>query len=64
MGVCGGVPVVQSPKRWLAIAGVTLLSLVAVGGVAIAIYTAWLFHDLPDAGDLVDYRPTALSAKV
>jgi hypothetical protein len=48
---------VQSPKRWLAIAGVTLLSLVAVGGVAIAIYTAWLFHDLPDAGDLVDYRP-------
>ncbi|MEI7572640.1 MAG: transglycosylase domain-containing protein, partial [Phenylobacterium sp.] len=47
----------QSPKRWLAIAGVTLLSLVAVGGVAIAIYTAWLFHDLPDAGDLVDYRP-------
>ena len=47
----------QSPKRWLAIAGVTLLSLVAVGGIAIAIYTAWLFHDLPDAGDLVDYRP-------
>ena len=47
----------QSPKRWLAIAGVSLLSLVAVGGLAIAIYTAWLFHDLPDAGDLADYRP-------
>jgi penicillin-binding protein 1A len=25
--------------------------------LAIAIYTAWLFHDMPDAGDLVDYRP-------
>lgn len=47
----------QSPKRWLAIAGVTLLSLVAVGGLAIAIYTAWLFHDMPDARDLADYRP-------
>ncbi len=47
----------QSPKRWLAIAGVTLLSLVAVGGLAIAVYTAWLFHDMPDARDLADYRP-------
>ena len=47
----------QSPKRWLAIAGVTLLSLVALGGMSIAVYTAWLFHDLPDARDLADYRP-------
>ncbi|OYU71667.1 MAG: penicillin-binding protein [Alphaproteobacteria bacterium PA2] len=38
-------------------AGVTVLSLIAAGGLAIAIYTAWLFHDMPDAGDLVDYRP-------
>ena len=22
-----------------------------------AIYAAWLFHDMPDAGDLADYRP-------
>jgi penicillin-binding protein 1A len=40
---------------------VTLLSLVAVGGLSIAIYAAWLFHDLPDAGDLADYRPPTSS---
>ena len=45
------------PERWVAVAGVAVLSLIAAGGLAIAIYTAWLFHDMPDAGDLVDYRP-------
>lgn len=45
------------PERWVAIAGVAVLSAIAVGGMAIAIYAAWLFHDMPDAGDLVDYRP-------
>ena len=45
------------PGKWLAIAGVTVLSAVAVAGLAIAIYAAWLFHDMPDAGDLADYRP-------
>ncbi len=34
-----------------------VLSTVAVAGFAIAIYAAWLFHDMPDAGDLQDYRP-------
>ncbi|MDO8901299.1 MAG: penicillin-binding protein 1A [Phenylobacterium sp.] len=38
-------------------AGVAVLSLIAVAGFAVAIYAAWLFHDMPDAGDLVDYRP-------
>ena len=47
----------KSPKRWVAIAGVTVLSVIAVAGFAIAIYAAWLFHDMPDAGDLQDYRP-------
>jgi len=47
----------KPPERWVAIAGVTVLSLIAAGGLALAIYTAWLFHDMPDAGDLVDYRP-------
>ncbi|HEX8233833.1 MAG TPA: penicillin-binding protein 1A [Caulobacteraceae bacterium] len=32
-------------------------SLVALAGFALAIYTAWLFHDMPDAGELADYRP-------
>lgn len=44
-------------ERWLAIAGVAVLSLIAVAGFAIAIYAAWLFHDMPDAGELQDYRP-------
>lgn len=44
-------------ERWMAIAGVAVLSLIAVAGFAIAIYAAWLFHDMPDAGELQDYRP-------
>jgi len=45
------------PVKWLAIAGVTVFSAVAVAALALAIYAAWLFHDMPDAGDLADYRP-------
>jgi penicillin-binding protein 1A len=45
------------PERWVAVAGVAVLSAIAMAGFAIAIYAAWLFHDMPDAGDLVDYRP-------
>jgi len=41
----------------MAVAGVTVLSVIAVAGFAIAIYAAWLFHDMPDAGELQDYRP-------
>jgi penicillin-binding protein 1A len=44
-------------ERWVAIAGVTVLGLVAVAGIAVAIWAAWLFHDMPDAGDLADYHP-------
>ena len=33
-------------QRWIAIAGVTVLSAIAVAGFAIAIYAAWLFHDM------------------
>jgi penicillin-binding protein 1A len=38
-------------------AGVAVLSVVAVAGFALAIYAAWLFHDLPDGGELAEYRP-------
>ncbi|MCC7267223.1 MAG: penicillin-binding protein 1A [Caulobacteraceae bacterium] len=38
-------------------AGVAVLSAIAAAGFAIAIYAGWLFHDMPDAADLVDYRP-------
>ncbi|HXA40118.1 MAG TPA: penicillin-binding protein 1A [Phenylobacterium sp.] len=44
-------------ERWVAIAGVTVLSLIAVAGFAVAIWAAWLFHDMPDASDLADYHP-------
>ena len=47
----------KSPQRWVAIVGVAVLSIIAVAGFAIAIYAAWLFHDMPDASDLQDYRP-------
>ncbi len=33
------------------------LSLIAVAGFGLAVYSAWLFHDMPDASELVDYRP-------
>jgi penicillin-binding protein 1A len=44
-------------ENWVAIAGVTALGLIAAAGFAIAIWAAWLFHDMPDAGDLADYHP-------
>src|SRR6202000_2204543 len=37
--------------------GVPGLSVIAVAGFALAIYAAWLFHDLPDAAQLADYHP-------
>jgi len=43
--------------RWSAFAGVAILSLVAVAGLCMAIYMGWLFHDMPDAAELVDYHP-------
>ena len=45
------------PERWVAIAGLAVLSLIAAAGMATAIWAAWLFHDMPDAGDLADYHP-------
>src|SRR5580698_2970063 len=38
-------------------AGVAALSVIAVAGFALAIYAAWLFHDMPDASELIDYHP-------
>ncbi|MGZ3364557.1 MAG: penicillin-binding protein 1A [Caulobacteraceae bacterium] len=43
--------------RWFAALAIAALSLVAVAGVCVALYSAWLFHDMPNASDLVDYRP-------
>ncbi|HEX3917750.1 MAG TPA: penicillin-binding protein 1A [Caulobacteraceae bacterium] len=46
-----------SVGRWTALAGVALSLLVAVAGACLAFYMAWLFHDMPNAADLVDYHP-------
>jgi penicillin-binding protein 1A len=43
--------------RWIAGLGIAVLSVVALAGVSVAVYAAWLFHDMPSASDLVDYRP-------
>jgi penicillin-binding protein 1A len=48
---------VKSAERLFAWTGVALLSVVALAGLALAIYAAWLFHDLPDAAELAEYRP-------
>lgn len=44
-------------ERWFVMAGVALLGAIAFAGLVVAVYAAWLFHDLPDASDLADYRP-------
>ena len=43
--------------RWIAGLGIAVLSMVALAGLCVAVYAAWLFHDMPNASDLVDYRP-------
>jgi penicillin-binding protein 1A len=48
---------VKSAERWFAWVGIGVLSAVALAGLALAIYAAWLFHDLPDAAELAEYRP-------
>lgn len=48
---------VKIAERWFVMAGIGLLGTIALAGLVVAIYAAWLFHDLPDATDLADYRP-------
>ena len=38
-----------------------MLAAVGAAGLCLAIYAAWLFHDLPSASDLIDYRPPTSS---
>lgn len=44
-------------ERWFVMAGVALLGAIALAGLVVTVYAAWLFHDLPDASELADYRP-------
>jgi hypothetical protein len=57
VGARGGFEVLNLAGRSVAIAGVAVLSAIAAAGMALAIYAAWLFHDLPDAAALAEYRP-------
>jgi penicillin-binding protein 1A len=34
--------------------GVGVLSFIALSALAVGVYAAWLFHDMPDATDLGD----------
>ena len=51
------LPAIKISEKWLVSAGVALLAAIAVAGFAVAVYAAWLFHDLPDASELAEYRP-------
>ena len=44
-------------------AGVAAMTAVAIAGFAVAIYAAWLFHDMPDGSELADFHPVT-SARV
>jgi len=48
---------VKIAERWFVWAGMVLLGGIALAGLVVAVYAAWLFHDLPDASELADYRP-------
>lgn len=48
---------VKIAERWFVMAGVALLGGIAVAGLVVAIYAAWVLHDMPDASELADYRP-------
>ena len=54
---------VKSSERWFAMAGMALMTIVAVAGFAVAIYAAWLFHDMPNGSELADFHPVT-SARV
>ena len=48
---------VKIAERWFVWAGMVLLGAIALAGLVVAVYAAWLFHDLPDASELADSRP-------
>jgi len=51
------IPGLKIAERWFVLAGVALLGGITLAGLIVTVYAAWLFHDLPDASELADYRP-------
>jgi penicillin-binding protein 1A len=48
---------ILKPGRWFAATGVVFLTAITVAGLSLAVYAAYLFHDLPGSGELAEYRP-------
>ncbi len=44
-------------ERWFVMAGAALLGAIAFAGLVVAVYAAYVLHDMPDASHLADYRP-------
>src|SRR5512146_274973 len=56
----GGSLALKPIENWVRTLGLAVLILIGVAGLATTVYTAWLFHDMPDASDLANYRaPTS-----
>lgn len=53
----------KTSERWFTIVGGIAMTVVALAGFAVAIYAAWLFHDMPDGSELADFHPVT-SARV
>ena len=51
----------MSPRRWFATAGGVALGAVGAAGVALAVYMGLLMAGLPDAREIVEYRPPTAS---
>lgn len=43
--------------RWIAAAGIVVLGVTVVAALSAGVYALVLFHQMPDASDLADYRP-------
>lgn len=51
----------MTTKRWVAVAGVSVLGAIGAAGLALALYLGWMFHSLPDARQIAEYRPPTSS---
>lgn len=44
-------------NRWFVLAAMAMMGAVAAAGVVVAVYAAYVLHDLPDTSELANYRP-------
>ena len=48
---------VKIANRWFVLAAMAMMGAVAAAGVVVAVYAAYVLHDLPDTSELANYRP-------